>query len=66
MSGDIQKIFEAVKNTYFRGVFPKDAKKTDSETPFSSYLILLAKELSLDHLAIIEKYTFEQIAYLTE
>jgi len=66
MLWDANKIFEAIKSTYFRWVFTADGKKSDSETPFSSYLVLLAKELSLDPLSIIDRYTFEQIAYLTE
>ena len=61
---DFQKIFETIQKTRFYGAFVPptiESEEEDESMPFDAYLTLLSEKLQIDPLAILEKYTFEQI-----
>ena len=56
-----------MKKSYFKGAFSeKSEEETHEWSPEGAYWAFLAEKLSCDPLAMLERYTFEQIAELAQ
>jgi len=59
------KIFEQLKNTYFKWLF-KDTKANWDDTPIISLITFIAKESAISTLDILYKMTYEELELVCE